>query len=78
MESVTVRELQEQVHELLDRVADGETVLVSRDGAAIAELRPRPHASRPTADLIATRRRLPAVDPILLRSNVDATIDGSV
>lgn len=73
-----MRELRNHGGEVLDRVARGEAVIVTRDGAEVAELRPRRRASRPTADLIASRRRLPRVDPAALRADLDAVIDSSL
>jgi prevent-host-death family protein len=42
---VGVRDLRNHGGEILDRVADGETMTVTRDGRAIAELRPLPPAT---------------------------------
>lgn len=72
---VSVRELRNNGGAVLDRVARGESVIVTRDGAAIAELSPLRRRSATPAELIARRRRLPAVDPVLLRREVDALLD---
>lgn len=46
METVTVRELRNHGGEVLDRVARGEALVVTRDGTEVAELRPRTRRSR--------------------------------
>jgi prevent-host-death family protein len=43
VQTVTVRDLRNKGGEVLDRVERGERVIVTRDGRAIAELRPLPH-----------------------------------
>jgi prevent-host-death family protein len=75
MERVSVRDLRNHGGEVLDRVVRGEAVIVTRDGAEVAELRPRVRRSAPAADLIARRRLLPKVDPEQLRSDLDELID---
>ena len=78
MESVTVRELRNHGGEVLDMVARGTAVTVTRDGAAVAELRPRTRRSPAPADLIARRRQLPAVDPDALREDIDSVLDAEL
>jgi prevent-host-death family protein len=78
METVTVRELRNNGGDVLDRVERGESVIVTRDGHPVAELRPLPRRSPRAAELIARRRQLPRVDPEALRRDVDAVIDPSV
>jgi prevent-host-death family protein len=78
MESVTVRELRNHGGEVLDRVARGETLVVTRDGAEVAELRPRARRSPSPADLIARRRHLPRVDPDALRKDLDSVLDADL
>ena len=75
MRTVTVRELRNNGGEVLARVARGEAVVVTRDGAEVAELHPRRRPALPAADLVARRRSLPDVDPDVLRRDVDAWID---
>jgi prevent-host-death family protein len=75
MESVTVRDLRDKGGEVLDRVERGERLIVTRDGRAIAELRPLPRRSAGAVELIERRKRLPRVDPDMLRRDVDGVID---
>jgi len=75
MDKVTVRELRNHGGEVLRRVERGEVLVVTRDGADVAELRPRSRRSPSPADLIARRRHLPEVDPDALRHEIDAVLD---
>ncbi|HME47035.1 type II toxin-antitoxin system prevent-host-death family antitoxin [Mycobacterium sp.] len=75
MDSVTVRDLRNHGGEVLERVARGETVVVTKDGRPIAELRPLPRPSVGPAELIRRRRNLPDVDPTKLRAEIDAAVD---
>jgi antitoxin (DNA-binding transcriptional repressor) of toxin-antitoxin stability system len=56
-------------------VEHGERVIVTRDGHAIAELRPLPRRSAGPAELIERRKRLPRVDPEALRRDIDTVLD---
>lgn len=78
METVSVRELRNRGGEVLDRVARGEAVIVTRDGAEVAELRPRRRRSPSAVDLIARRRVLPSIDPEALRRDLDAVLDSGL
>ncbi|WP_091114633.1 type II toxin-antitoxin system Phd/YefM family antitoxin [Nocardioides psychrotolerans] len=78
MKPVTVRELRNHGGEVLDRVARGEVLVVTRDGAEVAELRPRARRSPAAADLIARRRHLPSVDPEALRRDIDSVLDATL
>ena len=70
-----MRELRNHGGEVLDRVARGSAVIVTRDGTEVAELRPRGRRSPSAAELIARRRLLPQVDPDALREDVDEVLD---
>lgn len=78
MDTVTVRDLRNRGGEVLTRVARGESLIVTRDGAQVAELRPVPRRSTRTADLIARRASLPALDLSQFRADVDAVLDSTV
>jgi len=73
--TVTVRELRGHGGAVLDDVARGESVVVTRDGTPVAELRPVPRRSATAAELVARRRHLPDVDPAALRADVDTVLD---
>ncbi len=78
MSSVNVRELRNRGGEVIERVARGASVIVTKGGAAVAELRPiaRPALDRET--LLARWKRLPPVDPAALRSDLDRVLDPSL
>jgi len=78
MQTVTVRDLRNKGGEVLDRVERGERVVVTRDGRAVAELRPLPRRTAGPAELIERRKRLPYVDPDTLRRDIDAVLDPSL
>ena len=63
---------------MLERVARGEALTVTRDGQPIAELRPLARQSLPAAVLLKRWCRLPAVDPAKLRADIDDVLDGSL
>jgi prevent-host-death family protein len=75
MRTVTVRDLRNRGGEVLADVERGESFIVTRDGEAIAELRPLPRRPKSTAELIASRRNLPYVDPDRLRRDIDEILD---
>ena len=70
-----MRELRNHGGEVLRRVERGEVLVVTRDGAEVAELRPRSRRSPSPTDLVARRRHLPLVDADAWRRDVDAVID---
>jgi prevent-host-death family protein len=78
MATVTVRELRNHGGEVLDRVAAGERLTVTRSGRPVAELRPLNRAGLSSRALIERWRRLPPVDPTELRADLDALIDPSL
>jgi len=78
MAEVTIRELRNHGGDVVDRVAAGERLIVTRSGRPVAELRPI-HAGRLTAAALLLRwRRLPAVDPDAFLRDVDATLESGL
>ena len=73
-----MRELRNHGGDVLDRVARGESLVVTRDGAQVAGLRPSGRRPPTTAELIARRSTLPDVDPHLLRRDIDSVIDAAI
>ncbi len=73
-----MRDLRNRGGEVLDRVARGERVIVTRDGHPVAELRPLPRRSARTVELIERRKGLPRVDPDRLRRDIDTVIDATL
>lgn len=78
MGEVTVRELRNHGGEVIDRVAGGETVTVTRAGKRVAELRPLTGPPLTAAALLSHWKHLPPVDPRELRADIDAVIDPSL
>jgi len=78
MAEVTVRELRNDGGRVLDRVERGESMTVTRDGRAVAELRPL--SRRPLrADALLDRwRRLIPADVARLKADIDAAMDSSL
>ena len=75
MAEVTIRELRNHGGDVVDRVAAGERLIVTRDGRPVAELRPVRSSGTLAAVLLARWRRLPPLDGSSLRADLDATID---
>jgi antitoxin (DNA-binding transcriptional repressor) of toxin-antitoxin stability system len=77
MANVTIRELRNQGGEVVDRAARGEQITITRSGRPVAELRAlRIPLSPLSADAVLERwRRLPDVDPVALREDVDELLD---
>lgn len=75
MGEINVRELRNHGGEVLERVARGETLTVTRAGTPVAQLRPLPRAPLPATTLLERWRRLPRVDPSGLRDDLDAIVD---
>jgi prevent-host-death family protein len=75
---VAVRDLRNHGGEILNRVAAGEAMTVTRDGEPIAELRPLPRRPVPARLLLQRWRRLPTVDPERLRADLDDVLDATL
>ena len=78
MAEVSIRELRNHGGEVVDRVARGEHVTVTRRGKQVAELRPVRSSAVPIAELVRRRTHLPRLDPAELRNDLDAVIDASL
>lgn len=77
MAEATIRELRNHGGEVVDRAARGETIIITRNGVPVAELRPLPKAKKSMAEVLASARHLPPVDPQRLRDDIDAIVDQS-
>ena len=69
------RDLRNHGGEVVDRVAAGEQVTITRGGKPVAELVPARRKAIGVAALQDRRRALPYVDPADLRADLDAVID---
>lgn len=63
---------------MVDRVARGERLTITRSGKPVAELRPLSRESLSLDVLISRRRRLPTVDPASLRRDLDDIVDSAL
>jgi prevent-host-death family protein len=75
MAEVTIRDLRNHGGDVVDRVAAGERLIVTRDGRPVAELRPVRSRGTSASALLVRWRRLPLVDGTALRGDLDATLD---
>lgn len=78
MADVTIRDLRNHGGEVIDRVQAGERVTITRSGRRVAELRALPRTGPDAATLLERWRRLPHVDPVGLRRDVDEILDQSL
>lgn len=73
---ITQRELRNQSAAVLREVEAGRTIIVSRNGTPVAELRPiRPRRFVPRATLAEAASRAPRVDAARFRADLDVVID---
>lgn len=77
-QDVTIRELRNHGGDVVDRVAGGATLVITRDGRPVAELRPLSRPGLSAAALLDRWRRLPAVDPNRFRADVDDVLDAAL
>jgi prevent-host-death family protein len=78
MADVSIRDLRNQGGEVVERARRGETLTITNAGKPVAQLTALP---RPPVTLDELRRRwkrLPNVDPVELRRDVDDVIDASL
>ncbi len=78
MSEVTIRDLRNHGGDVLDRVAAGEELVVTRDGRPVGLLVPMTRPVLPVETLLARWRRLRPVDPDQFRRDVDAIVDQSL
>jgi prevent-host-death family protein len=76
MAEVSIRDLRNHGGEVVDRVARGERVTITRAGKPVAELRPLTRDPMSLEVLLDGWRRLPWVDPDRFRADVDGVLDG--
>ena len=76
MRQVSQRELRNDSGEILRAVAGGETVIITRNGTPMAELRPlRRRTFVPRAEVTLAAAHAPAIDRALFRDEVDGAVD---
>jgi len=78
MGEVTIRELRNHGGEVINRVARGEQLTVTRSGKPVAELYPLRRQPLGAPTLIERWRKLPPVDPHALRTDLDDVVDAAL
>ncbi len=78
MAQVSIRELRNHGGDVVDRAARGEEITITRSGRAVAELRAVAHPPLSAQSLLTRWRRLPYVDPVALRADVDEVMDAGL
>jgi antitoxin (DNA-binding transcriptional repressor) of toxin-antitoxin stability system len=78
MADVSIRDLRNHGGEVIDRVIAGERVTITRDGRRVAELRAAGRTPLPATVLLERWSRLPHVDPVRFRHDVDTFLDPRV
>lgn len=74
-DAVTIRDLRNKSAEVLARVAQGESLTVTKDGAPVARVVPLPRTRLRTAEVQRRLADVPAVDYAALRRDIDRVID---
>ena len=75
---VSIRDLRNHGGDVINRVAAGERVTVTRDGRPVAELRPLGRPAAPTTVLKRRWSQLPALDLAAFRRDLDRVLDSSL
>jgi len=75
---VPVRDLRNHGGRVIDRVAHGERVTITRDGTPVAELRPYIVSKLSAEALLRRWKHLPAIDPSVLRNGLDEIFDNRI
>ncbi len=77
--SITQRELRNDSAAVLREVQAGQTIIVTRNGVAVAELRPiEPRQFVPRSAIAQAAVRAPRIDAGRFRADLDAVIDQSI
>jgi antitoxin (DNA-binding transcriptional repressor) of toxin-antitoxin stability system len=72
---VTIRELRNRGGAVIDRLAPGEAVIVTRDGEPVAELRKLGRRPLTTDELKRRYKNMPRIDYAEMRAELDEIID---
>jgi len=79
MKTITQRELRNDSAAVLREVQAGQTIIVTRNGVPVAELRPiQPRRFVPRAVIAEAAARTPRIDAGRFRTDIDAKIDQAV
>jgi antitoxin (DNA-binding transcriptional repressor) of toxin-antitoxin stability system len=78
MAEVSIRELRNHGGEVVDRAARGEAITITRAGKAVAELSRVSPGPLAATVLLERWRRLPPIDRVRLRADIDETLDARI
>ncbi len=78
MGEVNIRQLRNHGGDVVDRAARGEQITITRAGQPVAELRPISPPPPSARTLLRRWQRLPAVDPLALRADIDEIMDAGL
>ena len=78
MADVTIRDLRNRGGDVVERAARGEQITITRAGKPVAELRALPQVALSAETLLDRWRRLPRLDPVALRRDIDQALDPSL
>jgi len=78
MARVSIRDLRNHGGDVVDRAARGEQITVTRSGKAVAELRAVSRTPLSAEALLSNWQRLPPLDSIALRADLDGLLDAGV
>jgi prevent-host-death family protein len=78
MASVSIRDLRNHGGDVVDRAARGEQITITRSGKAVAELRAVSQQPLSAETLLSRWRRLPPMNPVALRADIDELLNASV
>jgi antitoxin (DNA-binding transcriptional repressor) of toxin-antitoxin stability system len=78
MAEVSIRDLRNHGGDVVDRATRGEQITITRSGKAVAELRALSPPPLTAEALLNRWRRLPPLDAVALRGDVDRLLDGSL
>jgi antitoxin (DNA-binding transcriptional repressor) of toxin-antitoxin stability system len=76
--NVSIRDLRNHGGDVVDRAARGEQITITRSGRAVAELRAITPRGLSAEALLGRWRRLPPVDAVAFREDVDQLLDSSL
>lgn len=72
---MSIRDLRNRGGEVVDRVARGEEITITRDGVPVAELRPVARQPLAITAILERWRNAPVVDPGRFRADLDDLVD---
>lgn len=75
MQEVSVRELRNNGGQVLDRVAGGESMTITRDGTPVAVVSPLPTPRLSAAALLERWKNVPVIDGEQLREDIAEIMD---